>query len=64
MIKLELTLEEVNTILFLLSERPYKEVFLLITKIQEQGNKQVKQETEEGSKYPFPIQLLNEDKLP
>lgn len=41
-VKLELTLEEVNAILFALSERPYKEVFKLIEKVQRQGNEQVK----------------------
>jgi hypothetical protein len=40
-IKLELTQNEVNQVLFALSERPYKEVFEIIGKIQEQGNAQV-----------------------
>lgn len=40
-IKLELTQNEVNQVLFTLSERPYKEVFELIGKIQSQGNKQI-----------------------
>lgn len=40
-IKLELTQNEVNQILFALSEKPYKEVFELIGKIQKQGNEQI-----------------------
>lgn len=40
-IKLELTQNEVNQILFSLSDRPYKEVFELIGKIQKQGNEQL-----------------------
>ena len=40
-IKLELTQNEVNQVLFALSDRPYKEVFELIGKIQQQGNEQI-----------------------
>lgn len=40
-IKLELPQNEVNQILLALSERPYKEVFELIGKIQKQGNEQI-----------------------
>lgn len=40
-IKLELTQNEVNKVLFALSDRPYKEVFELIGKIQKQGNEQI-----------------------
>ena len=40
-IKLELTQNEVNQILFALSDKPYKEVFELIGKIQKQGNEQI-----------------------
>jgi hypothetical protein len=40
-IKLELTQNEVNQILFVLSEKPYKQVFELIGKIQKQGNEQL-----------------------
>lgn len=40
-IKLELTQNEVNQILFALSDRPYKEVFELIGEIQNQGNEQI-----------------------
>ena len=40
-IKLELTQNEVNQILFALSEKPYKQVFELIGKIQKQGNEQI-----------------------
>lgn len=45
-IKLDLTLDEVNYILNALSEKPYKEVFPLIVKIQEQGNKQIKDDND------------------
>nr|DAK53333.1 MAG TPA: hypothetical protein [Caudoviricetes sp.] len=41
-VKIELTVDEVNFILSTLSKKPYKEVFQLIMKIQEQGNEQVK----------------------
>lgn len=41
-IEIKLTLEEVNYILGVLSEKPFKEVFPLIGKIQEQGNQQIK----------------------
>jgi hypothetical protein len=41
-IKLELTQNEVNQILFALADKPYKEVFGLIEKIQKQGNEQIK----------------------
>lgn len=44
-VKIELTVDEVNFILSTLSEHPYKEVFQLIAKIQEQGNKQVENQT-------------------
>jgi predicted GTPase len=40
-IKLELTQNEVNQVLFALSDKPYKEVFELIGKIQKQGNEQI-----------------------
>ena len=40
-IKLELTQNEVNQILFALSDKPYKDVFELIGKIQKQGNEQI-----------------------
>lgn len=40
-VKIELTVDEVNFILSALSEKPYKDVFLLIAKIQEQGNSQI-----------------------
>lgn len=40
-IKLELTQNEVNQILFSLADKPYKEVFELISKIQKQGNEQI-----------------------
>lgn len=41
-VTLKLSLEEVNYILNILSKKPYKDVFPLIAKIQEQGNKQIK----------------------
>lgn len=40
-VTLKLSLEEVNYVLSVLSEKPYKEVFPLIGKIQEQGNQQI-----------------------
>ena len=40
-IKLELTQNEVNSILLILSKKPYEEVFELISKIREQAIKQV-----------------------
>ena len=41
-IELRLTQNEVNQVLFALSEKPYKDVFELIAKIQSQGNDQIK----------------------
>lgn len=41
MIKLELTIEEVNTILRTLGKHPFEEVVLLINKIKQQGEPQV-----------------------
>lgn len=40
-IKLELTQNEVNQVLFALADKPYKDVFELIDKIQKQGNEQI-----------------------
>lgn len=40
-IKLELTIDEANTILNLLGQQPYVKVAKLIHKIQEQGSTQV-----------------------
>lgn len=45
-VNLKLSLEEVNYILGVLSEKPYKEVFSLIVKIQEQGNQQIKDDND------------------
>ena len=42
-VKLELSLEEINIVLNALSIRPYAEVAEVIGKIQEQGNKQIKE---------------------
>jgi hypothetical protein len=42
MIKLELTIEETNYILNVLASQPYNEVVELITKIQRDGNSQIK----------------------
>jgi len=47
MITLELTIEEVNKILQALATQPYSQVVELISKIQEQGNKQIQ---DNGSK--------------
>jgi hypothetical protein len=41
MIKLELTIEEVNMILRVLSKHPFEEVFQVIGKIKNQGDGQV-----------------------
>lgn len=41
LIDLKLTIEEVNVVLLILSERPYKEVADIISKIREQGNSQI-----------------------
>jgi hypothetical protein len=44
--KLELTLDEVNTVLTALGSQPYAQVFNLVTKIQQQAQEQLKpQET-------------------
>lgn len=40
-IKLELTQDDVNKILFVLAEKPYNQVFEIIGKIQKQGNEQI-----------------------
>lgn len=40
-VNLELTIDEVNYILAALSECPYKDVFGLIQKVKEQGEKQL-----------------------
>jgi len=55
-IKLELTLNEVNYILESLADKPYREVFELIGKIKEQATPQVKQERPEQflTKRDFP----------
>ncbi|MFW9602821.1 MAG: hypothetical protein ACMV1B_10955 [Prevotella sp.] len=44
MIKLELTVQEVNAILGVLGKQPYEDVVRIITKIQEQGTPQVVQQ--------------------
>ena len=41
LIKLDLSQDEVNQILFALADKPYKEVFELIAKIREQAQKQI-----------------------
>ena len=43
MIKLELTIEECNTILRVLGKHPFEEVVALITKVKQQGEPQVEQ---------------------
>ena len=45
-LKLDFTLEETNTILNALGDQPYKRVFQLIEKIQQQAAQQVEQETD------------------
>ena len=46
-IKLELSVDEINIILNALSNRPYVEVAELISKIQNEGNKQLSEATKE-----------------
>lgn len=41
--KLELTEQEVNTLLNALAQRPFAEVFQLVGKIQEQAQEQLKE---------------------
>lgn len=41
MIKLELTIDEVNAILRVLGKHPFEEVITMISKIKEQGEPQV-----------------------
>jgi hypothetical protein len=41
-LKLELALAEINQLLDVLGDRPYKEVYQLITKIQRQAEAQLK----------------------
>jgi len=41
MIKLELNIEDCNTILRVMAKHPFEEVFNIITKIKEQGEPQV-----------------------
>ena len=43
-IKIELSQDEVNQVLFALAKKPYEEVFELISKIREQANAQIKGE--------------------
>jgi hypothetical protein len=40
MIKLELSIEEVNTVLRVLGKHPFEEVVALVSKIKEQGDPQ------------------------
>ncbi|MEE9355103.1 MAG: hypothetical protein V3U75_05890 [Methylococcaceae bacterium] len=43
---LQLTLDEINTLLTALGDRPYVEVYALMTNIQQQAEAQVKQQNE------------------
>lgn len=45
MIELKLSVEEINIVLNALANRPYGEVYQLITKIQADGEKQMKTQT-------------------
>jgi hypothetical protein len=47
MIKLELTIDEVNTILRTLGKHPFEEVVLLINKIKQQGEPQVAEQVKQ-----------------
>jgi len=44
MIKIELSIEEINVVLSALSRMPYESVFSLIPKIQKQGQEQLQKE--------------------
>ena len=44
-----LTVNEVNTIIFALGKKPYEEVFELIDKIQKQANEQCNKEKNEDT---------------
>lgn len=44
MIRLDLEVNEVNAILTILAERPYKEVYSLLTKVQQQAHTQFQQQ--------------------
>jgi hypothetical protein len=57
MIKLELSVEEINMILRTLGKHPFEEVVLLINKIKQQGEPQVaemvkQQQSQEAEKTP------------
>lgn len=57
MIKLELTIEECNTILRVLGKHPFEEVVAMISKIKAQGEPQVEQilkQQEEAAKAATP----------
>ena len=47
-IKIEFSVEEVNVILNALSNRPYAEVYLLMNKIQTEGNRQLNVEEKDS----------------
>lgn len=48
-LNIEVTVEELNYILLALSEKPYKDVVVLINNIRTQGMEQVKESTLEES---------------
>lgn len=50
MIQLNLSINEVNQILEALGDRPFKEVFHLVNKIQQQAGSQLQQEQQQQSK--------------
>jgi hypothetical protein len=50
MIKLDLTIDEVNSILRVLSKHPFEEVVALIGKIKQQGEEQVAAAEAEAAK--------------
>ena len=52
MIKLELTVEEANTILRVLGKHPFEEVVSLINKIKQQGEPQVAAMAAEATQEP------------
>ena len=51
-IKLELTVDEVNTILRSLGKHPFEEIALLISKIKSQGEPQVAEQAKAAGSAP------------
>ena len=47
LLTLELSINELNSILSALGKRPYEEIFQLVNKIQEQAQKQMHEQSDE-----------------